>query len=71
VRSDKEQPIDVRNPAPNPERAPKSELAAFSQLSKTELKNYTRVDARIAEAIKAIKKAEKTAKKKSSPKRTK
>ena len=71
VRSDKEQPIDVRNLAPNPERAPKSELAAFSQLSKTELKNYTRVDARIAEAIKAIKKAEKTAKKKSSPKRTK
>jgi hypothetical protein len=71
TRSDKEQPIDVRNLAPNPERAPKSELAAFSQLSKSELKNYTRVDARIAEAIKAIKKAEKTAKKKSSPKRTK
>jgi hypothetical protein len=71
VRPDKEQPIDVRNLVPNPERAPKSELAAFSQLSKSELKNYTRVDARIAEAIKAIKKAEKTAKKKSSPKRTK
>jgi hypothetical protein len=71
-RSDKEQPIDVRNPAPNPERPPKSELAAFSQLSKAEQKNYNRIEARINEAIKASRKAEKdAAKKKQPPKRTK
>lgn len=73
TRSDKEQPIDVRNPVPNPERAPKSELAAFGQLSKAEQKNYNRIEARIAEAIKAARKAEKEAAKKkaSTPKRTK
>ena len=73
TRSDKEVPIDVRNPVANPERAPKSELAAFSQLSKAEQKNYNRIEARIAEAIKAGRKAEKAAAKKkpSSPKRTK
>jgi hypothetical protein len=71
-RSDKEQPIDVRNPVPNPERPPKSELAAFSQLSKAEQKNYNRIEARINEAIKAGRKAEKdAAKKKLPPKRTK
>jgi len=71
-RSDKEQPIDVRNPAANPERPPKSELAAFSSLSKAELKNYNRIEARINEAIKASRKAEKdAAKKKLPPKRTK
>lgn len=71
-RSDKEQPIDVRNPAANPERPPKSELAAFGQLSKAELKNYNRIEARINEAIKAGRKAEReAAKKKPTPKRTK
>lgn len=71
-RSDKEQPIDVRNPIPNPERPPKSELAAFTQLSKAEQKNYNRIEARINEAIKAARKAEKdAAKKKLPPKRTK
>ncbi len=71
-RSDKEQPIDVRNPVPNPERPPKSELAAFSQLSKAEQKNYNRIEARINEAIKAGRKAEReAAKKKLPPKRTK
>jgi hypothetical protein len=73
TRSDKEVPIDARNPVVNPERPPKSELAAFSQLSKAEQKNYNRIEARIAEAIKAARKAEKAAakKKSSSPKRTK
>jgi hypothetical protein len=72
TRSDKEQPINVRNPAANPERPPKSELAAFGQLSKAELKNYNRIEARINEAIKASRKAEKdAAKKKLPPKRTK
>lgn len=71
-RSDKEQPIDVRNPAANPEKPPKSELAAFGQLSKAEQKNYNRIEARINEAIKAGKKAERVAAKKtSSSKRTK
>lgn len=73
TRSDKEVPINVREPVRNPERPPKSELAAFSQLSKAEQKNYNRIEARIAEAIKAARKAEKAAakKKSSSPKRTK
>lgn len=72
TRSDKEQPINVRNPAANPERPPKSELAGFSSLSKAELKNYNRIEARINEAIKAGRKAEReAAKKKSSSKRTK
>lgn len=73
TRSPKEQPINVREPARNPETPPKSELAAFSQLSKAEQKNYNRIEARIAEAIKAARKAEKAAakKKSSSPKRTK
>jgi len=72
-RADKEQPIDVRNPAPNPERPPKSELAAFSQLSKAEQKNYNRIEARINEAIQQSNKAaKKAAAKKTSPsKRTK
>lgn len=72
TRSDKEQPIDIRNPRANPERPPKSELAAFGQLSKAELKNYNRIEARINEAIKAGRKAERAAAKKtSSSKRTK
>ena len=72
-RSDKEQPIDIRNPKANPEKPPKSELAAFGQLSKAELKNYNRIEARINEAIKAGRKAEREAakKKSSTPKRTK
>jgi hypothetical protein len=50
----------------------RSELAAFSKLSKAEQKNYNRIEARINEAIKASKKAEReAAKKKSSSKRTK
>lgn len=69
TRSDKEQPIDVRNPAPNPERPPKSELSAFSQLSKAEQKNYNRIEARINEAIKAGRKAERAAAKKTSSSR--
>lgn len=73
TRSPKEQPIDVRQPVRNPERPPANELAAFSQLSKAELKNYNRIEARIAEAIKAGRKAEKAAAKKkaSTPKRIK
>jgi hypothetical protein len=66
-----------RNPQSSIEaRSPKfesrSELAAFSKLSKAEQKNYNRIEARINEAIKASKKAEKdAAKKKQPPKRTK
>lgn len=73
TRSPKEQPINVREPARNPEKPPKSELAAFGQLSKAELKNYNRIEARINEAIKAGRKAEREAakKKSSTPKRTK
>ena len=66
-----------RNPQSSIEsRSPKtesrSELAAFSKLSKAEQKNYNRIEARINEAIKAGKKAERAAAKKtSSSKRTK
>lgn len=65
-----------RNPQSSIEsRTPKtessSELAAFSKLSKAELKNYNRIEARINEAIKAGRKAERAAAKKTTPKRTK
>ena len=67
-----------RNPQSSIEsRSPKfesrSELAAFSKLSKAEQKNYNRIEARINEAIKESNKAaKKAAAKKTSPsKRTK
>lgn len=61
----------IESRSPNLES--RSELAAFSKLSKAEQKNYNRIEARINEAIKAGRKAEKAAakKKSSSPKRTK
>jgi hypothetical protein len=60
--------IDARTP----KFESRSELAAFSKLSKAEQKNYNRIEARINEAIKAGRKAEKdAAKKKLPPKRTK
>jgi len=60
--------IDARTP----KFESRSELAAFSKLSKAEQKNYNRIEARINEAIKASRKAEKdAAKKKQPPKRTK
>lgn len=61
----------IESRSPNLES--RGELAAFGKLSKAELKNYNRIEARINEAIKASRKAERAAaKKKTSPsKRTK
>lgn len=54
----KEEPIEVRNPAPNPEKPSRSETAAFNELSKSEKQNYFEVERRLNEAIKKIRAAE-------------
>jgi hypothetical protein len=70
LRAGRNPQSSIESRSPNFES--RSELAAFSKLSKAEQKNYNRVEARINEAIKAGRKAEKNAaKKKLPPKRTK
>lgn len=54
----KEEPIEARYPAPNPEKPPRSETAAFRELSKSEKQNYREVQTRLNEAIKKIRAAE-------------
>lgn len=54
----KEETIEMREPAPNPERPARSELAAFAELSKFEKANYNQVEKQISEAIKKIRQAE-------------
>ena len=46
--------IESRTPRINPERPPKSELAAFSQLTKSEQQAYREVESRLAEGLKKI-----------------
>jgi len=44
--------IESRTPRINPERPPKSETAAFGELSRAELRNYREIERRLAEALK-------------------
>lgn len=44
--------IESRTPRINPERPPKSETAAFGELSRAELRAYREVERRLAEALK-------------------
>lgn len=46
--------IESRYPAPKDDIAPRSELAAFGQLSKREQKAYREIESRITEALKKI-----------------
>jgi hypothetical protein len=50
--------IDSRTPRINPERPPKSETAAFGELTKSEQQAYREVERRIAEGLKKIRDAE-------------
>jgi hypothetical protein len=50
--------IESRTPRINPERPPKSETAAFGELTKSEQQAYREVERRLAEALKKIRDAE-------------
>jgi hypothetical protein len=50
--------IESRTPRINPERPPKSETAAFGELSKSERQAYREVERRLAEGLKKIRDAE-------------
>lgn len=50
--------IESRTPRINPERPPKSETAAFSELSKSERQAYREIERRLAEGLKKIRDAE-------------
>jgi len=50
--------IESRTPRINPERPPKSETAAFAELSKSERQAYREIERRLAEGLKKIRDAE-------------
>lgn len=50
--------IESRTPRINPERPPKSETAAFGELSKSERQAYREIERRLAEGLKKIRDAE-------------